>query len=87
MKPELERLLAKLLEHHDARELGKFRATYARILALCLDPGFEHFAELTGQFLTHYPESVFTGVSGDSGAVFVAGLRKLHAELEARHEA
>ena len=39
------------------------------------NPGFEEFVETTNRWLQKYPESIFTSVSGDSGALFVVAVR------------
>ena len=38
--------------------------------------GFFEFVELTEKWLENYPESVFTGESGDPGPVFIAAVRE-----------
>jgi len=47
-----------------------------------LSDGFFFFVASAHRFLSKYPEKIFTGSSGDSGCVFVVGLRKLLKEFD-----
>jgi hypothetical protein len=44
--------------------------------------GFNDFVVILHQFLTHYPEDIFDGSSGDPGPHFVVKLREALKELD-----
>jgi len=46
--------------------------------------GWEDYIRITEEWLTHYPASIFTGVSGDPGALFVVDIRKAIEKLNER---
>lgn len=46
---------------------------------------WDGYITLTREWLTHYPEDTFTGVSGDPGALFVVAIREALKELDNGH--
>lgn len=46
------------------------------------DPTWADFVEITRGWLTKYPPDIFTGVSGDSGPLFVVAIRGALSELD-----
>jgi len=46
------------------------------------DPDWKTYIEITSKWLEKYPPDIFTGVSGDSGPLFVVAIRKALAALE-----
>lgn len=44
--------------------------------------GFHNFVNIIERFLEQYPDEVFTGSSGDSGAVFIVNLRNAVMQLK-----
>jgi len=78
LKPD--RVVCSVSECHDCNP-DEWEA-FHDILNAFDEPGFEVFGEITDAFLKNYPPDVFTGESGDPGAVFVAGLRKLREALK-----
>ena len=46
------------------------------------DPDWKTYIKITKLWLEKYPPDIFTGISGDSGPVFVVAIRKAIAALE-----
>jgi len=44
--------------------------------------GWHEYIAVTREWLEHYPEDIFTGVSGDPGALFIVAIRKALKELD-----
>ena len=95
---EHRRWQADSIEKHDPPQVGDWNWPQmlrddadhieqqdARIVELeekIADPSWVDFMDITDNFLAHYPPDIFTGVSGDSGPLFVVALRKAKEALK-----
>lgn len=46
------------------------------------DPDWKTYIEITERWLEKYPPDIFTGISGDSGPLFVVAIRNAMAALQ-----
>ncbi len=69
------------LNNETAKRLGESTES-AALKKKVEDPSWADFIEITRNWLTKYPPDIFTGVSGDSGPVFVVAIRGALAELD-----
>ena len=43
---------------------------------------WDEYIAYTREWLEHYPETIFTGISGDPGALFIVAVRKALKDLD-----
>ena len=50
-------------------------------------PGWQGMIDVLDEWLKHYPPDIFTGVSGDPGALFIVSLRNAREQLRESEDA
>jgi len=68
-------------DHAELADMEEYIKELEQKVTELTDPGWETYIEITQQWLTHYPDHIFDGSSGDKGPLFVVAVRVALAAL------